>query len=104
VERNPSRLLLKLVEGNPCAEFKTMLGVYKILPHNVQIPVFIHSTHNDQRLIFSIDDDCWKFQKNIETIFTWKKERNVFNDEFWSKTNGIAVLNFTEFTFHMISF
>ena len=98
--------MIKLVEGNPTAEFKTMLGVYKIRAHNGQVPVFIHDTLNDRRLIFSTDDVCWKFQKNLETIFTWKKEKNVFNEEFWSKPNGIAIFNFSEFkfTFHMISF
>ena len=105
VAKHPSRLLIKLVEGNPTAEFKPMLGVYKILARNGQVPpVFIHGTHNHQRLIFSTDDVCWKFQKNLKTIFTWKKEKNVFNEECWLKPNGIAILNFPEFTFHMISF
>ena len=37
---------------------------------------------------------------------TWTKEKTVFSDEFWSKPNGIAIFNFSEFkfTFHMISF
>ena len=112
MQNHPSRLLIKLVKGNPEAEIKSMLGIYKIIARkrwyfrSDLVPVFIHSTHNDQRLIFSTDDKCWKFEKNYKTILTWPKEKNVFNDESWSKPKGTATLNFSteKFTLHMISF
>ena len=119
VKNHPSRLLIRLVKGNPKAEIKSMLGIYKIFARGMvshewnglsdlelAVPVFIHSTHNDQRLIFSTDDKCWKFEKNYKTILTWPKEKNVFNDESWSKPKGTATLNFSteKFTLHMISF
>ena len=126
MQNHPSRLLIKLVKGNPEAEIKSMLGIYKIIARKEWYfrpdsefyqypdllsdyytePVFIHSTHNDQRFIFSTDDKCWKFEKNYKTILTWPKEKNVFNDESWSKPKGTATLNFSteKFTLHMISF
>ena len=116
MKNHPSRLLIKLVKGNPSEEFKSMLGNYKIIAHKelqansffatTTVPIFIHDTHSDQRLIFSNDKNCWKFEKNLETVFTWPREKNVFNDESWSKPNGIAILNFgaLKFTFHMIPY
>ena len=117
VQKHPSRLLIKLVKGNPSEEFKAMLGVYKIIEHKewqsnsqgygtTTVPVFIHSTKKDQRLIFSTDKNCWKFEKNLETVFTWPRAKTVFNDESWLKPNGSAILNFgsLKFTFHMIPY
>ena len=110
VKNYPSRLLIKLVKGDPKAEIKSMMGVYKI---NDQAPTawyitvqFIHSTHKDQILSFCFHDKCWKFEKDNKTIITWPKAENIFNDDSWSKLNGTATLNFgTEiFTLHMISF
>ena len=106
------------MKGSPSDEFKAMLGVYKIIAYKewqtnsqgtgnqTTVPVFIHSTQNDQRIIFSNDDNCWKFEKNLETIMNLRREKNVFNEEFWIKPNGTATLNFTDlkFTFQMISF
>ena len=118
MRKHPSRLLIRLVKGNPSEEFKSMLGNYKIIAHKewqansqgsgnqITVPIFIHDTHSDQRLIFSNDKNCWKFEKNLETVFTWPREKNVFNDDSWSKPNGIAILNFTalKFTFHMLPY
>ena len=85
-----------------------MFGVYKITVHKDYrtVPVFVHSTQNDQRLIFSCWDNAWKFRNGFETIMTWKKEKTVFSDEFWSKPNGSAVLNFDspKFTINLISY
>ena len=90
-----------------------MFGVYKITTriehnysHRTTGPAFVHSTQDDQRIVFSTDDSVWKFQKNFETLMTWTKEKNVFNDDFWLKPNGSAVINFdsAKFTINMISY
>ena len=111
MKNHPSRLLIKLVKGNPSEEFKSMLGNYKIIAQKTwranSVPVFIHDNHSNQRLIFSPNKNCWIFEKDYETVFTWSKEKDVFNDECWSKPNGIAILNFTalkKFTFRIIPY
>ena len=95
------------MKGNPSAEFKDLLGVYKINHGGWKMrPQFKHSTDEDQILFFSDHDKCWKFMKKFKTIMRWSKEKNIFNDESWSKLNGTATLNYgtEKFTLHMISF
>ena len=111
MQKNPSRLLIKLVKGNPSEKIKTMFGVYKITPRlkyfdQTTQPLFVHSTQEDQLLFFSTAESGWIFQKKFETIMTWTKEKTVFSEEFWSKQNGSAVLNFgsSKFTINMISY
>ena len=110
MQENPSRLLVKFVKGNPSEKIKAMFGVYKITARKgwqyMNVPVFTHSTQNDQRFFFSYGHNLWKFQKGFETIMSWKKEQNVFSDEFWSKPNGSAVINFDspKFTINLISY
>ena len=108
----PSRLLIKLVKGNPKEEIKNMMGVYKIIAEyqchsRISEPIFIHSTDNFRRLFFSTVDKCWKLEvHNYGTIMKWPGEKNGFNDESWSKLNGTATLTFAteKFTLRMISF
>ena len=94
-----------------------MLGVYKISQKTWQtLPVFIHSTKEDQRMFYSTFSRYWIFQKNLKTVFTWPKGENFFNDESWSKPlnqefqpqpNGlVAPINFPSLkvTFHIIPY
>ena len=108
MKNNPSRLLIKLVQGNPSEEFKDMLGVYKIINHSDWItgPEFKHSTDEGQKFFFCDHDKCWKFEQDCKTIMKWPKDGNIFNDESWSKLNGTATLNFgtEKFTLHITSF
>ena len=109
VKNHPSRLLIKLVKGDPKDEIKSMMGVYKIFLAQTAWHTtvqFIHSTNDDQILFFCADDKCWKFEKDCKKIMSWRQDENIFNDESWSKLNGTVSLYyaFENFTIHMISF
>jgi len=115
VKKNPSRLLVKLVTGDPVTEIKSMLGVYEITTErdwlkNVNgdkiwttVPVFIKRNTN-HRFLFCSFGGCWQFQRNFKTILRWAKGIHFFNEEFWSNEKGSVELNASNFTLRITAF
>jgi len=117
MKKYPSRLLVKLVNGDAGPEITNMAGIYKLQLDNIPNldcpfnPRYFHISNSSHSLIFW--DSGWEFRVvNInenprsKVIYKMKEAKNYFNDEVWQQNNGMVELKMTDnnITFHLIAF